>query len=194
MRRVKGASGHVALPGLEERCPSPMRLLIAFSAATASFVAGLAAGLAAPAEGYLEALRRILGSEGPRWFTVKTMVSIFLHNLSVALLVYALSIIIVGLALVAFNGYIVGTVVVAALHRGLSLSQVAAALIPHGVVELPAVLLASALGLQAHGALRGKPGLIAETARRLWVVVVLLAVAAAIETYVTPAIAAGVAS
>ena len=91
------------------------------------------------------------------------------------------------------NGFIVGWFSHSiAMERGLTFT--AAALIPHGVIEIPTILLSSAagmaLGYQLINRLRGRGGLRAELGRALrlfiWRIVPLLLFSALVEVTVTP--------
>ena len=99
------------------------------------------------------------------------------------------------------NAMILGVLAAWYLSEGLPLSAYFAALIPHGVFELPAVILAFAVGLYASGQVTGRirrrEGCRSVTeclrlmGRTLTLVQLpLLAVAALAEAYVTPLIAA----
>jgi stage II sporulation protein M len=127
-------------------------------------------------------------------------VAIFFNNSLKTLLVILLGPLL-GIAPVMFlivNGAILGAVVpVAAATRGLWPSIMTIA--PHGILELPAILLGTSIGLrlgtQAWRRLAGKADktLLAELGDGLriyfTVIVPLLLVAAAIEVYVTPHVA-----
>jgi stage II sporulation protein M len=127
-------------------------------------------------------------------------VAIFFNNSLKTLLVILLGPLL-GIAPVIFlivNGAILGAVVpVAAATRGLWPSIMTIA--PHGILELPAILLGTSIGLrlgtQAWRRLAGKADktLLAELGDGLriyfTVIVPLLLVAAAIEVYVTPHVA-----
>ncbi len=108
---------------------------------------------------------------------------IYINNLEVALLVVATALtVVLPFVVVAFNGLIVGYVV--ALHA--SSQGVVALLLPHGVVELPAIALASSLALDVParrlGAYRSAPDLLKAVAG-------LLLAAALTEVLVTPLLA-----
>lgn len=159
------------------------RLRPAIAVSLAVFLAGIVAGVLHPWEWIL---KEFMGAQRP---TI-SFGFIFLHNLRAFTLIYLASIVYVGLALILVNGYVIGTAVAVALERGLTPMQVAAALLPHGVFEVPALLIASGAGLVTLSRVRGR-GLRGATsvARLLVVGVALLAMAAFIEAYITPIVA-----
>jgi len=92
-----------------------------------------------------------------------------------------------------FNGFFIGWVsYTVGLEYGLTFT--AAALLPHGVIEVPTILLSSAagmsLGYQLLNRLRGRGSLRAELGKALrlfiWRIAPLLFLAALIEVTVTP--------
>ena len=101
---------------------------------------------------------------------------------------------IIPILFVAINGFIVG-VVTAVVSRNVGLLKVLLMLIPHGILEIPAVLIACSYGLKLGVAVlnrvRGKDVDIKLEIRRsvgvyLRYVVPMLLIAAFVETYVTP--------
>ena len=82
------------------------------------------------------------------------------------------------------------------VHGGTSLAAYLAGILPHGVVELPTLVLFCAAGLylcscttarvRGNKDIRLIPVLAQISTLFLWVILPLLAVAALIETYVTP--------
>jgi stage II sporulation protein M len=128
-------------------------------------------------------------------------VAIFFNNSLKTLIVILLGPLL-GLAPVLFlvvNGAILGAVMpVAAESRGLWPSLMT--ILPHGVLELPAILLGTSIGLRLgtqtwrHFAGTAEQSLMSELATGLkiyfYVIVPLLLAAAAIEVYVTPLLAA----
>ncbi len=123
------------------------------------------------------------------------MMAIFLNNLfaSAVALLLGVGFGIVPAIVVVINGLVVGLVVHQAMLAG-GLGFVIVAILPHGVIELPTVLVCIGVGFRlGHlmiNALLGRGGDLEgelRTALRLlrWVVI-LLFVAAAIETFITP--------
>lgn len=98
------------------------------------------------------------------------------------------------LYLLGYNGFLTGAVLVEAAANLGPLTAVAL-IAPHGVLELPAIWLAGGVGLRwVHYGWRvatgdrggvGFPGLLRDTLVAMAAVVVLLAVAAAVEAHVT---------
>ena len=170
-----------------------MRLRRAFALATLFYITGIVAGILYPWGRLISILAS--GSINP-WAhgPLEAALIIYAHNALAGLVLYALSTIYIGLVGVAFNGYVVALVSEYALNeRGFTLTQLLASLLPHGVIEIPAMLLASAAGLITfhearrnglRGALRGL--LI------LSIALLLLVPAAFIEAFVTPHVARSV--
>jgi len=129
-----------------------------------------------------------------------TFIRIFLNNSGVAL-ISVLSGLFFGLGpwiIVAFNGFIAGLVVGFVTETGrLSLTRALLGVVPHGVIEIPALALAGAAGIIWYRELVNGEGVPAERfkkgmARALTLFAVsllLLLVAAFIEAYITPRIA-----
>ncbi len=93
------------------------------------------------------------------------------------------------------NAGLIGVVSAAALHLGMPPAALTASLLPHGIFEIPALLLGAAIGLRLCHSLtrrifhRPEPRflvLVGELTRvTVLIVIPLLAVAAVIESYVT---------
>ncbi len=103
---------------------------------------------------------------------------------------------VITLGILVFNGVTLGVAVYAGLTAGLSPARVVALIAPHGVVEIPALLLAGAVGLflarrtTAWALDRREEIVSAVEERRFYAAVVLVylgvAVAAVVETHLTP--------
>ncbi len=101
---------------------------------------------------------------------------------------------IIPVLFVAYNGYIIGIVIViAGGERGIG--NVLLSLLPHGIFEIPAVILSGALGMWLGSAmlekLRGKEGDIGKRmsySLRIFVriVIPMLFIASFIETFISP--------
>lgn len=163
------------------------------------YFAGVAAGLNVPkplAETLIEAARELV----ERIFTpnpLELALRIFLNNARVALLLALLSPLVpVPGLLVLANGVILGIAMVYAAGKASWLAALASVL-PHGVVEVPALLYAAAastafglalwrslLGRERGAWRRALPAL----AKALAVSLALFALAALIEALVTPAV------
>jgi stage II sporulation protein M len=109
---------------------------------------------------------------------------IFLKNLIVAVMCIALGYItrgIVPFLVCATNGVVVGAVTtLIVVHNAGSVLMVVSAILPHGIIELPAIFLACAIGITK------KP--LIEKFNLIQVPGILLLVAAIIETWITPLI------
>ncbi len=122
---------------------------------------------------------------------------IFLNNLGTCLLLFlgGASFGVVTLLVLTVNGLLIGAVM-ELVRQQQGLLFVAAALAPHGIFEIPSFLVAGGLGLllgqelaaEWHG--RGDAASRAPPLARLFlrVVVPLLAVAAVVEAFITPAV------
>ena len=165
------------------------------------FGIGMAFGLAMPvsiasllAED-LAALRELGIILGP--FQISTAIFIFLKNVSALLLSFIFSPILCLLPILALtvNGWLLSFISVSVVQEE-SLGFLLAGLLPHGILELPALIMGEAAALSfgtlAIVALVSKrkrnlllPGL-KRNLRYLTIACILLLPAAIIETYVTP--------
>jgi len=165
------------------------------------FGIGLALGLATPTSianllsediAALEELSRILAP-----FSVLTLILIFIKNASALVLSFVLSPILclVPILSLTVNGWLLAFVSSMVIQEQ-SLGFVLAALLPHGIFELPALIIGQAaalsFGTMAILALlkKGKRNLLLpslkQNLRYLLVALALLLPAAIIETYITP--------
>lgn len=114
------------------------------------------------------------------------MLAIWAKNMVVALLLLLIGGYLGGVAsyvVIGFNAALVG-ILVKILHvSGDSFGYLLAGLLPHGVIELPAIFLAGAVAIWA---VRCRMSLGWRLTRGLRWVAPLLLVAAAVETFVTP--------
>lgn len=124
---------------------------------------------------------------------------IFLNNLRAAALTVGLGFTLVFPAVsMGMNGFVAGFVLSAALAaRQLTPLQMLAVILPHGIFELPALFLATALGWRIGGAFwrgvlgRPRPGagrLAGDLGRLGLLVLGLLVLAAIVEIYVSAAL------
>jgi stage II sporulation protein M len=126
------------------------------------------------------------------------MISLFLHNALICALMALLGIAlgIITLLLVFDNGLMIGLIGTLAVDRsGLPLTM--AAILPHGIIEIPAMMLSSAIGLylgycvllSLFGRRMNVAREILDSARMfvVWILPMLLA-AAFVESYVTMAV------
>lgn len=127
---------------------------------------------------------------------------IFFNNAKISALSVVLGVVaLVPLAVVAVNGIAIGTVMGMTAAKGMGVWETMVfGLAPHGIFELPAVLLSTAAGLRIGLAVigvwagRGRAGSVRRAVREallLAIAVVLpaLLIAAALEVMVTPALA-----
>ena len=122
---------------------------------------------------------------------------IFLNNLSACLLLFlgGASLGVVTLLILSINGLLIGAVA-ELVRQQQGMLFVAAALVPHGIFEIPAFLIAGGLGLllgqalmvEWHGGGDAAAATVPLARLFLRVVVPLLAVAAVVEAFITPVI------
>ncbi len=121
---------------------------------------------------------------------------IFIHNLSISLMVVALFFLlgIAPILTLSSNGLAVGVIVAYSITK-LSASEVFLAIIPHGIFEIPAFLIATSLSLYLSKQFllffkkprrKFKQDLFFALKIMLFVVTPLLLVASIIETFITP--------
>ncbi|ASJ09026.1 hypothetical protein A3L11_07205 [Thermococcus siculi] len=164
-----------------------------------SFV-GYVIGMASP-DTALRAVEKLIEQIGPiSDSSFENFVKIFTNNSMVALMMFV-SGLFFGLGpwfIMAFNGLMVGLVVLAVHRMGdVPIGQIILGLIPHGVIEIPAIAIAGVAGIVWYRELVRGEGEAAERFKRgavnglkLYLLsVVLLLVAALIEAYVTPKVA-----
>ena len=165
------------------------RLLAALLLPPLAFALGVALGYAYPSEALLEVLRASLGGLAERAGSpLELALLIYVNNLVTGAVIMALSLLVVpGLLLVLFNGYVLGLVAWwATSERGLSLAAVVAGVAPHGVVEIPAVLLASSAGLYCVFTCRSLAAAKRVLGGAVAFLAVALLIAAFIEAFITP--------
>ena len=177
------------------RSISSFIVLSAFIFALTSVMGYWAAGadpdLASQWRAELDALKWIL--EQP---PLMIMIIIFLKNLlaSAMAMLLGLGLGIIPLLVVTSNGFLLGIISYSAVQQN-GLLFLAAGILPHGILELPAVLVSIAIGfrlgyLLALTLAREKADLAEETriaVRFLWrYITPILFLAAAIETFITP--------
>ncbi|WP_292517394.1 stage II sporulation protein M [Methanoculleus sp.] len=122
---------------------------------------------------------------------------LFLNNLSACLLLFlgGASLGVVTVLVLSVNGLLIGAVT-EFVRQEQGLAFIAAALVPHGIFEIPAFLIAGGLGLLLGQELIAEWQGTGDAAARavplarlfLRVVVPLLAIAAVVEAFITPAI------
>ena len=165
--------------------------IFALTSAMGYWAAGADPDLASQWRAELDALKWIL--EQP---PLMIMIIIFLKNLlaSAMAMLLGLGLGLIPLLVVTSNGFLLGVVAHGAVQQG-GLLILAAGILPHGIIELPAVLASIAMGfrlgyLLALTLAREKVDLAGETriaVRILWrYITPLLLLAAAIETFITP--------
>jgi len=137
------------------------------------------------------------------WITVldpfERMIAIFKNNAldSFLALVFGIGFGIVPVFIVAINGFFLGMVALV-FSKETSVLFVLAAILPHGIIELPMVLLSAGIGLrlghEVYLYFKGiRTNLKEEFKRGIWFfirfIAPLLFIAAFIESYLTPVIA-----
>jgi stage II sporulation protein M len=173
-----------------------------FAAATIVFVLGVGIGAGLVQVVSIDALSEFAAGQSASLFPGRFTVRVILVNNLIALGVVLAGVISFGVLSVLsllFNGVIIGILLGATIGvDGASPLVVAALIVPHGIIELPAFWLAGAIGLRvAHRLiryLRGKDARVLTRAEVLEVIVlvvlaaVMIVVAAWIEVNITPVI------
>lgn len=178
---LRSISSFIALSGL----------IFALTSVLGYWTAGVNPELASQWKAELDALKWIL--EQP---PLTIMIIIFLKNLlaSGMAMLLGLGLGLVPLLVVTSNGFLLGIVGYSAVQQGGPIF-LAAGILPHGIFELPAVLLSIAIGfrlgyLLALTLARENVDLSGETriaVRFLWrYITPMLFLAAAVETFITP--------
>jgi len=138
----------------------------------------------------------ILGEAFPE-SSIVMAANLFFNNLQACLLMFlgGASFGLLTVFIISTNGFIIGSVL-EIIREEYSLLYVAAAIIPHGIFEIPAFLISGALGLMLAKALWGEWQGTADASKRAYAlgrvflvaVVPLVAVAACVEAFITPEI------
>jgi len=170
-------------------------LAVYAAVAAAAYFLGVLLGYIAPSERLVEEVQRGLGYLTSLHGLASAAV-MYANNAAFAVLLELGSLLVLpGVMLLAFNGYVLGSLASVFLpEHGAGL--LLAALLPHGVVELPAYMLAAGGGLQcARSIYRGGfsfERLAARCLGLLYPVLLLLLAAAFLEEYVTPRVVSAV--
>jgi len=175
------------VPGI----PRARGALLALAAPPMAFLAGVAAGVAFPSEALLELLMASLGGLAERAGSpLELALIIYVNNLVTGLIIMVLSVLVVpGLLLIAFNGYVLGMVAWYVVEReGLGLAAFLAGILPHGIVELPAIFLASSAGIYCLMTCRSPAAAARVLGGAAAFLAVALLIAAFIEAFVTPVV------
>jgi len=145
----------------------------------------------------LEGLESIVSYYAP--YSPFTIIFLFLKNSLTALIAFALGplLLITPILVLFLNGFVLGMVGNAVASQ-VSFAAALASLLPHGIFELPALVFASAAGLRlglaairkvraaiSHTQFSIAPDL-AKSFKLFMAAIILLLVAAVVETYVTP--------
>ncbi|MDD1695484.1 MAG: stage II sporulation protein M [Methanoregula sp.] len=139
-----------------------------------------------------EVAGQIVGKESPEIF-----IRLFFNNLEACLLLFlgGASFGILTIFIMSLNGIMIGSIM-EIVHNDHSVAFVAAAILPHGIFEIPAFILSGALGILLAQSLIAEWYHEADTgedakrfARRFAVYVIpLVAIAAFVEAFITPII------
>lgn len=168
-----------------------MRLPRGYSLALAVsvYLLGLLLGVTAPTT-LIESYTRSIRSIAMQAYTLPPpalYILILSNNLAVALLSFMGGLLIVPPLLILFvNGVVLGAIA-ATFTKWYTLFEFLLLILPHGIFEIPAFLLACAAGIDLALAVfekgfRNAVQMLGEEASKLIIVLVLLAIAAAVET------------
>jgi len=156
------------------------------------YMVGFVAGFTSPNANMLEStLKSFSGIEDLPLF--HRYVFIAVNNIALAfILVVSSSIVIPGLAIIAYNGYVLGTLTALWLHVDQPIWRLLMLILPHGIIELTALFYTSSIGLSIAVILmsnRKREGIIEQALASLPIAVYLLLLAAAVEVLLTPRLA-----
>lgn len=144
IKHSAGASDHTADKKLFHRCLTFTVIVFFFALISGGVTASLVPDLTTSVIGkILTGMGDLARQEGFELF-----ISLFLHNLLIAFILFLSGFFfgLVPLFIIFLNGYVIGLVLeYAAFHHGIAVTL--AGIIPHGIFEIPAILMASALGL-----------------------------------------------
>ncbi|HUT38199.1 MAG TPA: stage II sporulation protein M [Methanoregula sp.] len=139
-----------------------------------------------------EVAGQIMGKDSPDIF-----VRLFFNNLEACLLLFlgGASFGILTIFIISLNGILIGSIL-EIVHKDHSVAFVVAAILPHGIFEIPAFILSGALGILLAQSLitewyhRGDTAEEARRYTRLFAVYVipLVVIAAFVEAFITPII------
>lgn len=151
-----------------------------------------------PLSGEIDALEQIAQMLEP--FKVSTCVFIFFKNASALLLGFLLSplLCLVPILTLLLNGWLLSSISIPLIQEG-SVVLLLAAILPHGILEIPAFIMGEAAAFSFGLAVMPRiarwrwsnfGGTIKQNGKYLLIAILLLIPAAIIETYLTPALIA----
>lgn len=171
------------------RDPWSRAVKLSFIFNLAIYFAGITAGFMSPSTSVLQSVLEKFTDIG-QLTVFHRYVFIAVNNIVLAFTLVLFSIAIVpGLAIIAYNGYIVGALAALWLSAHDSLQKFLALLVPHGIFEMLALFYASSIGLTIAATHIARIQHIEATKKALSgiaVIVYLLLLAAAVEVVITP--------
>lgn len=158
---------------------------------------GVAVAYANPpfAENFLKmVIKGLMEKIGPDSAGFSLFIQIFLNNAEVATMAYVLGLFfgIMPVIVVAFNGLMLGVFVTYFVRSDvIGIREAILGLLPHGIIEIPAILLAATSGVLLYKALlRGGGSRMAMESLKMYAISLgMLLLAAFIEAFITPKIA-----
>ncbi len=138
-------------------------------------------------EQFFENVRNILSKTG-----LSLVLAIFLNNLRAAIIVFVggALFIIPGLLFLGINGLLVGsTIKYAAEEFGTPLEKSILLIVPHGIIEIPAIALAFAFGARCFLKCRSLESAAKNILVAAITITTLLLIAAFVEVFITPRVA-----
>jgi len=127
--------------------------------------------------------------------------SILINNIKIIILIITIGVVFIPLTLInlTYNGLTIGYLIGDSLKKGASFSQLAILTLPHGIFEIPAIIIAGAAGFKIpYEIIRYLVGKkeqiltkedIKEYLTLALISIILIIIAAFVEAYVTPRIA-----
>lgn len=165
----------------------------------AGFGAGFALSAAEPAfgESLLKLFEDMIAGQIMDDNPPMLALQLFLNNLEACVVIFVGGALmgIISVMIIGFNGIIIGAVLEIVRKESGDLVLLAA-IVPHGIFELPAVIASGALGLMLGRAVRNEFTGGSEAASEAWIlgkhfvryIIPFVAIAAVVEAFITPAV------
>jgi stage II sporulation protein M len=174
-------------------------IILAFLLFFSMIIAGWVASVCNPAfgEGLLKLFEKEVAGNLEGATPAEQCLKIFINNFAACILLFlgGASFGILTIFIMSLNGIVIGAII-EIIHESHSLLYVAAALLPHGIFEIPAFIVSGALGIllaqSLIAELHSTRDAAAEAGRfsRMFIrcVLPLIAIAACVEAFITPVV------
>ncbi|PHA07908.1 stage II sporulation protein M [Bacillus toyonensis] len=116
------------------------------------------------------------------------VISIFMNNIKIDILVISgiFLLCLPTILLLFMNGFWIGATIKASLSSGLSIKYIILSILPHGILEIPILILAAYIGMQGIYFYQSKNKDYKKIVRIIILTIVLGFIASMIEVYITP--------